>query len=86
MKMLFTRLWLSLLLVLFVLNDVIQGQHEFRNAIKTKKNRKMNETKENVNYVRDKTQGAAQRTGTKINEKQKNAKRKYNAIKDVVNS
>lgn len=84
--MVLLRIWLSLLLVILLFNDLIQCQHEFRNAVKTKKNRKMNETRENINYVRDKTQGAARRTGNKINQKQQNAKRKYNAIKDVVNS
>ena len=84
--MLFFRVLLSLLLLMLLFNDLIQCQHEFRNAIKAKKNRKIQDGKENIQYVKDKTHGAFNRTENRINQKQKNARRKMNAIKDVINS
>lgn len=84
--MLLSRLILCLLLILLLLNCYCEGQNEFRNAVKTKKNRKINEAKQNTKYVRDKTRGTIDRTDAKINRKTQNARRKTHAIKNIIKS
>ncbi len=84
--MLSSRLICYLFLILFLLTCYCECQHEFRNAVKTKTNRKINKGKQNIRYVKDKTHGAIQRTDQKINQKHQNAKRKMHGIKNVINS
>ena len=84
--MLLSRFLLYFFVILLILNDYCQCQHEIRKAIKAKKNRKLNEGKQSVQYVQDKTRGAINRADAKINRKHQNAKRKMHAIKDVINS
>ncbi|CAF0883200.1 unnamed protein product [Rotaria sordida] len=61
-------------------------QNEIRNAVKTKTNRKINEGKQDARYVKDKTRETIDRTDAKINRKQKSARRKMHAIKNIINS
>ncbi|CAF1131258.1 unnamed protein product [Adineta steineri] len=84
--MLSSRLICYFLLILVLLNYCCYGQHEIRNAVKHKANRKVNKGKQDVRFVKDKTHGAIQRTDAKINRKQQNAKRKAHQIKTVINS
>ncbi|CAF1044117.1 unnamed protein product [Adineta steineri] len=80
------RVILCLLSIFLLLNCYCQGQHEIRNAVRTKTNRKMNEGKQSIHRVKDKTRGTIDRTDAKINRKHRNAKRKMHAIKNVINS
>ena len=81
-----SRIILYLLLMVLLMNYCCSCQHEIRKAVKDKTNRKINEGQENVQYFKDKTRGSIDKTNDKINQKQQNAKRKTNAIKDVINS
>jgi hypothetical protein len=54
--------------------------------VKVKTNRKINQGKENVQHVKNKSRSAIDRTNTKINRKQENTKRKINAIGNVIKS
>ncbi|CAF2762713.1 unnamed protein product [Rotaria sp. Silwood2] len=84
--MLSLRIILFLLIILLLLNCYCQGQNEFRNAAKTKTNRKINKGRQDVRFVKDKTRGAIDRTDAKINRKQKNARRRMHLIKKVIKS
>jgi hypothetical protein len=84
--MLLSRIILCLFLIFLLVNCYCECQHEFRNAVKAKKNRKVNKAKQGTQYVKDKTRGTIDRTDAKINQKHQNAKRKMYAIKDVIKS
>ncbi|CAF1142174.1 unnamed protein product [Rotaria sordida] len=81
-----SRIILFILIILLLLNCYCQGQNEIRNAVKTKTNRKINEGKQDARYVKDKTRETIDRTDAKINRKQKSARRKMHAIKNIINS
>ncbi|CAF3708556.1 unnamed protein product [Rotaria sordida] len=69
-----------------IIIDNWKSQNEIRNAVKTKTNRKINEGKQDARYVKDKTRETIDRTDAKINRKQKSARRKMHAIKNIINS
>jgi hypothetical protein len=84
--MLLLRVTLCLMLILLLLNSYCECQQEIRNAIKTKTNRKINKGKQGVQHVKDKTRGTIDRADAKINQKNQNAKRKINAINQIIKS
>ncbi len=84
--MLFLRVTLCLMLILLLLNSYCECQNEIRNAVKTKTNRKINKGKQGVQHVKDKTRGTIDRADAKINRKNQNAKRKINAINQIIKS
>jgi hypothetical protein len=73
------------MLILLLLNNSL-CQNEIRNAVKTKYNRKTHAGKQVIHNVQDKTRGSINRANTKIKRKQQNAKRKINAINQVIKS
>ncbi len=81
-----SRIILYFMLIFLLMNSYCSCQHEIRKAVQTKTNRKVNEGRENVQYVKDKARESIDRTNAKIDQKKQNAIRKTNAIKDVINS
>lgn len=92
--MMFTSRWfIYLILIVLLIDGLSFGQQEIRKAIKTKKNRKVKETKDTINrgkqHVQDATnhiRAPIDRATGKVNEKYQNTRKKIQDIETIIKS
>lgn len=91
--MLLSRIFIYILTLLFLINYRCEAQHEIRNAIKNKTNRKINEGKTNIQRgkqtiqdIKNQVKKPLDRTNTKINKKYQNTRRKMHQIENIIKS
>ncbi|CAF1430913.1 unnamed protein product [Didymodactylos carnosus] len=76
----------SLLISLLLVNYRCEAQGEIRQAVRDKTNRKINEGKQDVRYVKNRARAPVDRANAGINRKTQNTKRKMKQIKQVMDS
>lgn len=91
--MLSSRILFYFVVILLMLSYCCQAQNEIRNAVKTKTNRKIKEGqkkiqrgKQAVRKVKKVVREPFDRTGAKITRKYQTARRKIQAIEEIIQS
>jgi F0F1-type ATP synthase membrane subunit b/b' len=91
--MLSTRILLCFLIILLIMSYCCECQEEIRKAIRAKKNRKIKEGKQKIQRgkqaarrVKNQAKVPIDRATAKVNKKYQNARRKTQAIENIINS